>query len=277
MAVSGRNWPVMLLQPLDTSRFARRLMERIDLDLPFRRFVGLCTDRADRGASTTDPDARPDDGPDGQPSRPCAVGTGTMENPNGRVAEGRTTRHAGYAASQKCLAGAERAPAKNWKRLQPDAKRWPWPETSMGCRPFVDVGGPAGWWASRDRRRIASRFGRRNTPDCASGSVPLLASIVASAIPISSSSIIDGPQAVDPIDEAGTARRPRRGPKFTGRALENWWHEHGVRLFFLDSIPGRDAVRRPRRGRQLRPVWPIRVSSCSQTSMRPGGPSAASG
>ena len=73
----------MLLQPLDTSRFARWLLERIDLDLPFRWFVGLCIDRAVRGASTTDPDARPDDSPGGQPSRPCAVGTGSMENQNG--------------------------------------------------------------------------------------------------------------------------------------------------------------------------------------------------
>ena len=42
-------------------------------------------------------------------------------------------------------------------------------------------------------------------------------------------------------------------------------------------ISGGDGASRPRRGWQFRPVWPILASSCSQTSMRPGWGSAASG
>jgi len=41
------------------------------------------------------------------------------------------------------------------------------------------------------------------------------------------------------------------GLEFTGRDLENWAHEHGVRLFFIDSIPAGDAASRPRRGKPM--------------------------
>ena len=57
-------------------------------------------------ASTTDPDARLYKKADGQPSRLCFVGTALMENRNGLVVDGRSTRASGVS---ECLAAVDLA------------------------------------------------------------------------------------------------------------------------------------------------------------------------
>ena len=103
------------------------------------------------------------------------------------------------------------------------AGRTPWPVVASSAPPTSRTTAPA----NAPRSSSISRYRGVASPSCST------TSSASATIPLFSLSTIDRQQTVDPIGEAGAARRPRRGPEFTGRDIENWAHEHGVRLFFI--------------------------------------------